>query len=96
MYYTLAMDAYDNEYRSTLHSSSQPNLGQRLLEKQEELGKFGFLIYVYHAKKRTQIDPKQTILNTKGTERTIPESKRNRRRCNKMTYSQLGEPNLTK
>jgi hypothetical protein len=96
MYYASAMDAYDDEYRSTLHSSSQPNLGQRLLENQEELGKFGFLIYVYHAKKRTQRDQKQTILNTKGTERIIPESKRNRRRCNRMTYSQPGEPNLTK
>jgi hypothetical protein len=54
MYYISAMDAYNDEYRSTLHSSSQPNLGQRLLENQDNLGEFGLLIYVYHAKKHKE------------------------------------------
>jgi hypothetical protein len=48
MYYASVIDAYDDKYNFGIHLPSQPNMGQHLLENQDNTQEFGFPINIYH------------------------------------------------
>jgi hypothetical protein len=96
MYYASAIDIYDDEHKSTLYSSSQQNLGQNLLKDQNDLGEFGFLLYVYHPKQPIKINHPQMSPNTANTEVPALDGKRKRRTRDRLTYDQPGKPSPTK
>jgi hypothetical protein len=96
MYYASAIDIYDNEHKSTLYLSSKQNLGQNLLKDQNNLGEFGFLLYVYHPKQPIKTNHPQMSPNTANTEVTALDGKQKRRTRDMLTYNQPGKPSPTK
>jgi hypothetical protein len=66
------------------------------LKDQNDLGEFGFLLYVYHPKQPMKTNHPQTAPNTANTEVPALDGKQKRHICDRITYDQPREPSPTK